>query len=98
MQCEEFLGARRCYVRFARVGACVKGSFSLRSWLSHDQNEKEGARCKGMCPARTGRSGSRGGASVSWRTGWGRRMRRCASTAGGGGQWGGEGGGGAGLR
>ena len=28
-------------VRFARVGACLKGSFSLRSWLSHDRIAKK---------------------------------------------------------
>src|SRR5436190_21511649 len=33
-------GQWRC-VRFARVGACVEGSFSLRSWLSQDRNEKK---------------------------------------------------------
>ena len=53
-------------VRFTRVSACLKGSFSLRSWLSHDQNGKEGARCKGARRHIEGQNGHNGRETGGW--------------------------------
>ena len=45
-QCEALFWVAAAVSVFGRVGACVKGSFSLRSRLCDDRVAKEGARCK----------------------------------------------------